>query len=275
MLATRFAIMAAAAIAPFLPLIAGISAVLLLLQDFYTFLSGGDSVFGDFLKKLGFSQKEISNLRQEIIEFFENLKSYIPQVTTLVKGLAIALGVLGSAWAIKKVLGFAGALGKVAISLGKVAGSILGVKKAKDLMSAGETVAETGATTAGETVATTAGEAGTLGFMATASTALKILAGRALGLFSLIVPERLAKSDRNLAGRPNIESGMDLSGFKMSSSTNNSTQHTHNNNFNITVNAMPNSNPEKMAEQIISESTRQMQKQFRNGVLNADSKVYR
>lgn len=61
-------------------LIAGITTLSLLLDDFFTFLDGGQSVFGDFLSFLGFSDKQIDEFRKTLNSFFEaigNLPDYI------------------------------------------------------------------------------------------------------------------------------------------------------------------------------------------------------
>ena len=61
-------------------LIAGITTLALLLDDFFTFLDGGQSVFGDFLSFLGFSDEQIDEFRKTLNSFFEaigNLPDYI------------------------------------------------------------------------------------------------------------------------------------------------------------------------------------------------------
>lgn len=61
-------------------LIAGITTLALLLDDFFTFLDGGQSVFGDFLSFLGFSDDQIDEFRKTLNSFFEaigNIPDYI------------------------------------------------------------------------------------------------------------------------------------------------------------------------------------------------------
>ncbi|GGG04010.1 MULTISPECIES: tape measure protein [Cysteiniphilum] len=195
MLAIRFGILAAIAIAPFLPMIAAISALILIIQDLYVFLDGGNSAFGDWLQSIGWTKKDIEDLRKKIHEFINYVTSHLPKVTDAVRLLGEAIAGLAAAWGIKKAYDFVKAMGKVAAS-------ITGIKKAKDMLKASETVAKTGATVE-EGAATAAGGAS---ITAVAGEALKIFLTRASAVASMLIPKTLGDSTRFHAkdGKPDF-----------------------------------------------------------------------
>ena len=72
-----------AAIAPFLPLIALVTALGLALDDLNAFIEGGNSAFGELLRWLGLADQQIEAVRAA----FANVKGYIGAVFDLLKAL--------------------------------------------------------------------------------------------------------------------------------------------------------------------------------------------
>lgn len=72
-----------AAIAPFLPLIALVTALGLALDDLNAFIEGGNSAFGELLRWLGLTDQQIEAVRAA----FANVKGYIGAVFDLLKAL--------------------------------------------------------------------------------------------------------------------------------------------------------------------------------------------
>lgn len=72
-----------AAIAPFLPLIALVTALGLALDDLNAFIEGGNSAFGELLRWLGLTDQQIEAVRSA----FANVKGYIGAVFDLLKAL--------------------------------------------------------------------------------------------------------------------------------------------------------------------------------------------
>ena len=113
MVAARLAIMGAMAAAPFLPMITALTVITLAIQDLYTFLGNGDSVFASFLSWLGLNKKQIDKVRDSINYFIQDLKDsikYILSSKTTIISLTAVLGLLAIAWAVGKVISFSTAI---------------------------------------------------------------------------------------------------------------------------------------------------------------------
>lgn len=89
-----------AAIAPFLPLIALVTALGLTLDDLNAFIEGGNSAFGELLRWLGLTDQQIEAVRAA----FANVKGYIGDVFDLLKAL-FTLDGDGVIAALDKILG--------------------------------------------------------------------------------------------------------------------------------------------------------------------------
>lgn len=89
-----------AAIAPFLPLIALVTALGLALDDLNAFIEGGNSAFGELLRWLGLTDQQIEAVRAA----FANVKGYIGAVFDLLKAL-FTLDADGVLAALDKMLG--------------------------------------------------------------------------------------------------------------------------------------------------------------------------
>lgn len=98
---------------PFTRVAAGITILVLVIQDLWVFLRKGDSAFGNFLKWLGLSNEQIDNVRNSILSFISVIKSLVKWLLTskaVLIGLSIILARMGILWGVEKIIAFVKAL---------------------------------------------------------------------------------------------------------------------------------------------------------------------
>lgn len=145
-----------AAIAPFLPLIALVTALGLALEDLNAFIEDGNSAFGELLRWLGLTDQQIEAVRAA----FANVKGYIGAVFDLLKALFTLDGdgviaaldkMLGHLRDLKNAFGnlFDTIRGKLLNLLPEWVRDLLGVGGEND--AGGDTDADRGGQTAGQT----------------------------------------------------------------------------------------------------------------------------
>lgn len=107
LVAVRISIVLAGILIPLIPVIAGITALTLAIQDLYVFLKGGNSVIGSFLHYIGLTDDQISSLIQSINDFIITISSMfgaLMENKLVIESIIALLITLGGIFAISRLV---------------------------------------------------------------------------------------------------------------------------------------------------------------------------